>query len=274
MKNICIIIARGGSKRLYRKNVKMFCGKPLVEWSIIQARAAHLPIGIYLSTDDDEIAEIGERNGIEVIRRPDWPDADLYAANVPICHAIDEIKKQGVDFDTILHLFPTAACRHPDDIDKFILRYAELKRNYSDMKILVGLANPRETFISKKIDNNKAKCVLFSKKYEYMVDCPGLSMVDKDWYLEEHREVRYDSVVDDNVDRELIKKFSRIGGWPYCYFLCKWYQEYDIDDLDTFELCEIMMNRYILKGRGEKIYWDYKKGEGEAIRRAMEEIEK
>ena len=272
MKTICLIMARGGSKRLYRKNVKLLCGKPLVEWAIIQARVAHLPIGIYLTTDDDEIADIGYRNGIEVIRRPDWPEADLYAANVPICHAIDEIKKQGIEFDTIVQLYGTAPCRHPDGIDKVILRYAELRRIHPDIKELSGLINPREMFISKKIDNGQARCVLFSKNHEYLTDCAICPIADKDWYLETQSKLIYDSMIEDGTDQDIIDT-TRISGKPFYYILYKWYQEYDIDDLDSFELCEILMERYVLKGRGEKVYWDYKKSQEVAIRRAMEEIE-
>ncbi len=269
MKTICLIFARGGSKRLYRKNVKLFCGKPLVEWSILQARVAHLPIGIYLSTDDDEIADIGYRNGINVIRRPDWPEADLYAANVPICHAINEIKKQGVEFDTIAQLYGTAPCRHPDDIDKAILRYAELKRIHPDIKEMTGLINPKETFISKSIGNDQAKCILFSKKHEYLINCPVCPIADKDWYLAVQSKLIYDSTVEDGTDQDMIDTTTRTSGKPFYYFLCKWYQEYDIDDLDGFELCEILMERYILKGRGEKVYWDYKKSQEVAVKEAL-----
>ena len=269
MKTICVIIARGGSKRLYRKNVKLLCGKPLVEWAIIQARVAHLPIGIYLSTDDDEIADIGYRNGIEVIRRPDWPEADLYAANVPICHALEEIIKQGVEFDTLIQLYPTAPCRHPDDIDKAILRYAELRRIHPDIKEMAGVVNPREMVVSKKIDNHRGKCVVFSKKHEYLNYCPVCPIADKDWYLKVQSRLIYDSTVDDNTDQKVIAEVTRKNGKPYYYHLCKWYQEYDIDDIDNFEFCELLMERYVLKGRGEKVYWDYKKSQEEAVKEAF-----
>jgi pseudaminic acid cytidylyltransferase len=56
--NVAIIPARGGSKRLPRKNIRMFCGKPLVAWSIIQALNSYFIDDVYVSTDDQEIAEI------------------------------------------------------------------------------------------------------------------------------------------------------------------------------------------------------------------------
>jgi len=274
MKHICIIIARGGSKRLYRKNVKMFCGKPLVEWSIIQCKTSHLIYDTYLSTDDDEIAEIGERNGIKVIRRPDWPDADLLAANAVIAHAIQEIEKQGVEWDTHNCVLPTAPLRLPGDIDTSVMRYAELKRAYPEMDRLICMVNPRETMISEKVNNYRAKVVVFDKSYGYLSEGAGAEVISTQYYKDYNSKIRYDSEVDNKVDTPLFREAVRAGGREYSYRLCKWFQAYDIDDLDQFEFCELLMERYILKGRGEKVYWDYKKSEGDAVRRAMEEIEK
>ena len=55
---IAIIPARGGSKRIPHKNIKMFCGKPMIAWSIEVAKESHLFDLIIVSTDDNEIAEI------------------------------------------------------------------------------------------------------------------------------------------------------------------------------------------------------------------------
>lgn len=71
MKTICIIPARGGSKRIPRKNLKDFAGRPLIAWTIAAAREAGVFDTIIVSTDDDEIARIAEEHGAEVpFRRP------------------------------------------------------------------------------------------------------------------------------------------------------------------------------------------------------------
>lgn len=64
--NIAIIPARGGSKRIPRKNIKEFCGKPLIAYSIEVALASKLFERVIVSTDDQEIAEIAKRYGAEV----------------------------------------------------------------------------------------------------------------------------------------------------------------------------------------------------------------
>lgn len=69
--NLAIIPARGGSKRIPRKNIRDFCGKPMIAWSIEAARASGLFEHIVVSTDDDEIAEVARAHGAEVpFRRP------------------------------------------------------------------------------------------------------------------------------------------------------------------------------------------------------------
>ena len=64
--NICIIPARGGSKRIPRKNIKLFCGRPMIAYSIKSAIEANIFDHIIVSTDDDEIAEISIKYGASV----------------------------------------------------------------------------------------------------------------------------------------------------------------------------------------------------------------
>ncbi len=95
--NVAIIPARGGSKRIPRKNIKPFFGKPMIVWSIEVAKASGCFDRIVVSTDDDEIAEIAEQYGAEVpFRRPDKLAND-FAGTVPVIrHALDWLKRNSV----------------------------------------------------------------------------------------------------------------------------------------------------------------------------------
>lgn len=64
--NVAIIPARGGSKRIPRKNIKAFCGKPMIAWSIEAAQKSGVFDRIIVSTDDEEIAEVARQYGAEV----------------------------------------------------------------------------------------------------------------------------------------------------------------------------------------------------------------
>ena len=72
--NFCIIPARGGSKRIPRKNIREFCGKPMIAWSIGAAQASGCFDQIIVSTDDAEIAEVARHWGAEVpsVGRQSW----------------------------------------------------------------------------------------------------------------------------------------------------------------------------------------------------------
>lgn len=89
--NICIIPARGGSKRIPRKNIKDFCGKPMLARAIDTAKNSQLFSQIIVSTDDSDIADIAQQNGAEVIFRP-VKLADDYATTVAVIrHAIQDL---------------------------------------------------------------------------------------------------------------------------------------------------------------------------------------
>jgi pseudaminic acid cytidylyltransferase len=72
--NIAIIPARGGSKRIPRKNIKSFCGKPIIAYSIEAAKNSHAIDRVFVSTDDHEIADVARAHGAEV---PFLRDASL-----------------------------------------------------------------------------------------------------------------------------------------------------------------------------------------------------
>lgn len=89
--NLCVIPARGGSKRIPRKNIKEFCSKPMLAYAIAVAKDSQLFSRIVVSTDDDEIAAIANQYGAEVLKRPQLL-ADDYATTVAVIrHSIDAL---------------------------------------------------------------------------------------------------------------------------------------------------------------------------------------
>lgn len=90
MVNICIIPARGGSKRIPRKNIKDFCGKPMLAYAIETAKSSQLFSQIIVSTDDDEIADVASYYGASVLKRPTHL-ADDYATTVAVVRHVIEV---------------------------------------------------------------------------------------------------------------------------------------------------------------------------------------
>lgn len=106
---IAIIPARGGSKRIPRKNIRPFAGRPMICWSIDAAQASRCFKRIVVSTDDEEIAEVARSAGADVpFRRP--PElADDRAETLPvIAHAINWLRADGEVFDEVCCIYATA----------------------------------------------------------------------------------------------------------------------------------------------------------------------
>lgn len=109
MKSIAIITARGGSKRIPRKNIKNFCGKPIIAYSIEAALKSECFEDVMVSTDDEEIAEISLSYGAEIpfFRSPETSNDYATTADV-INEVLDRYHEVCRDFDAFCCIYPTA----------------------------------------------------------------------------------------------------------------------------------------------------------------------
>jgi len=109
MKALCVIPARGGSKRIPRKNIRSFCGKPMIAWSIEAAQRTGLFDRIVVSTDDGEIAAIARQWGAEA---PFMRPAELSGDHTPIVpvvrHGLQWAESTGTPVERVCALFATA----------------------------------------------------------------------------------------------------------------------------------------------------------------------
>jgi pseudaminic acid cytidylyltransferase len=117
--NVAIIPARGGSKRVPRKNIKQFVDRPMIAHAIAAAISSGLFHRIVVSTDDDEIAAIAKHWGAEVpfMRPPEL--ADDHTPTVPVvAHAIRALQEQGVVFENACCIYPGVPFIQVDDLVK------------------------------------------------------------------------------------------------------------------------------------------------------------
>lgn len=109
MRKIAVITARGGSKRIPRKNIKEFCGKPILAYSIEAAIKSGIFDTVMVSTDDEEIAEVSKRYGAEVpFYRSEKTSGDFATTNDVLLEVIDEYEKRGEFYDVLCCIYPTA----------------------------------------------------------------------------------------------------------------------------------------------------------------------
>jgi len=129
---LCVIPARGGSKRIPRKNIKEFFGKPMIAWSIEAAKKSECFDRIIVSTDDEEIATVSQKYGADVpFLRPKCL-ADDYAGTTPvIAHAIKWQNEHGEETSEACCLYATAPFVHVGDLQKGLALLVETKSDYA-----------------------------------------------------------------------------------------------------------------------------------------------
>ena len=109
MSSLCIIPARGGSKRIPRKNIKPFMGKPIIAYSIEAALNSGVFDEVMVSTDDEEIAGVVRQYGASIPFMRSAETSNDYATTVDVLlEVVNKYKEQGKDFDTICCLYSTA----------------------------------------------------------------------------------------------------------------------------------------------------------------------
>lgn len=142
--NILIIIpARGGSKGIPKKNIKSFCGRPLIHYTIDVARQIADDSRIILSTDSEEIADSARSVGLPVpYMRPEKLATDTSSTRDAILDVMDYAEKKGIKYDKICLLQPTSPLRKAEDIEKCL----ELYRPDIDMVTTVVEADTNPYF--------------------------------------------------------------------------------------------------------------------------------
>lgn len=143
MKRIAIIPARGGSKRIPRKNLVHFRGRPMISWTIKSALNSQLFSNVLVSTDDEETAQIARQEGAEVpfLRKDNFDDFS------PVSLATLTALEQAVDFwgsafDTVVQLMPNCPLRGPREIIEAVKYFEIGKHRFQISAFQFGWMNP------------------------------------------------------------------------------------------------------------------------------------
>lgn len=127
---VAVIPARGGSKRIPRKNIKEFCGKPMIAYSIEAALQSGCFDNVIVSTDDIEVAEVAKEYGAEVPFMRPVELSDDYTGTIPVIrHAIEELEAQGQYYNHVLCLYATAPFVQAEAISQ---AYEQLQQAQAD----------------------------------------------------------------------------------------------------------------------------------------------
>lgn len=225
MRTVAIIIARGGSKRIPKKNINLFFGKPIISYSIDLALKSNLFDNVIVSTDSDEIAKIASHYGAQIpFKRPERLASDDATTDEVLSHALQWLNKENKDLRFACCIYPTAP----------LLKVEYLK---------IGLKLLRETgatsaisvtqfsypiFRSLKI-NESGRLEMYWPKYlkspsqdlpKAYHDAGQFYWVDVDKYLEEQQVFSIDSIPV-MIPPELIQDIDTSDDWKMAEKLYK-----------------------------------------------------
>jgi N-acylneuraminate cytidylyltransferase len=122
-KTLAVIAARGGSKGIPHKNLLDLCGKPLIAWTVEQARAARGVDVVAVSSDSDNILAAAEAAGAVGVRRPDDISGDLASSESAWLHALEATDERMGRFERIVALQATSPIRESSDIENALATF-------------------------------------------------------------------------------------------------------------------------------------------------------
>ncbi|MDA3886292.1 MAG: pseudaminic acid cytidylyltransferase [Candidatus Delongbacteria bacterium] len=224
MKNnaIAIIPARRGSKRILRKNIKEFCGKPIIAYSIQVALESKLFDKIIVTTDDEKIANIAKKYGADVpfIRPKELSDDFTGTADV-VKHALDWLRKDGEIYDYACTIYATA----PLLKSQYLIEGFEKLRGSDAINAFSATSMPSPIQRTFKV-NDEGRCEMFTPEY-YMTRSQDLEKAYQD------AGQFYWSKVDKTSDEIMFGKDS-------IPIILPRYLVQDIDTLEDWQRAEIM----------------------------------
>lgn len=222
IKVLAVIPARGGSKRIKNKNIRIFNGKPMLYWPIEELKKTKIFDKILVSTDSLRIKKYAETLKVDVpFLRPKKISDDFSPTIDVINHAIKWLKEKGLNYDYICCVYPTAVLMK----NKFILDTFKLIKKKNKKFIFPASKFEYPVLRSFKKDE-KGNIKMLNKKYF------KFRSQDLDEYFHDAGQFYWGS------EKSWLKKYQFFGKYSGFYEIPKIYSQ-DIDDLDDFKLAEI-----------------------------------
>ena len=221
-KILAIIPARGGSKGVPRKNIRELAGKPLIAWTIEEAKKSKYISKLILTSEDDEIIEVAKKYGCEVpFKRPKELAQDDTPGIMPILHGIETCP----GYDYVLLLQPTSPLRNSEDIDSFIEFFLA-----NDASACVSVCKTKESpywmYHLNETENKLLPLIESNSSYYRRQELPvsyilnGALYIAKNDWLKENQTFLSDETIGYIMPTE---------------------RSIDIDNLLDFQLCELML---------------------------------
>tara|TARA_E500000178_G_scaffold183468_2_gene181914 strand:+ start:7844 stop:8560 length:717 start_codon:yes stop_codon:yes gene_type:complete len=228
-KNIhSIILARGGSKGIKNKNLKLINGKPLLYWSINSSLKSKLIQNTWVSSDSNKILNFAEKYGAKIIKRPKNLSGDKNSSESGWLHALNEIEKEKkVKVDCIVGIQNTSPLRLKNDLDDALIKF--FNYNYDSM---FACTFKHDIFFSWILKNKKIKSnyKIFKRPLRQKMD--NFILENGSFYIFKSKKFR-------KLQNRL---FGKIG-----FFQQNVFSSFQIDDEEDFSLLKTLMESKLIK---------------------------
>jgi CMP-N-acetylneuraminic acid synthetase len=225
---IAIIPARGGSKRIPRKNIYPFKGKPMLAWTIEAALTSNCFSRILVSTEDEEIAAVARSFGAEVPFLRDSHFDDQSTVSEAVCHTVEKYQKyRGESFDTVVQLMPNCPIRNAHQIQQACDYFQQGGHDFQISCFKFGWMNP---WWAVQLDEHLHPSPMFPDALKTRSqDLPALYCPTGAIWIAN--------------SQKLIKSRSFYGE-GYKFFPMEWQAAVDIDDYEDLRMAEVIFNQF------------------------------
>ena len=228
--NVSIILARGGSQGIPGKNIKNFCGKPLVAWTIEHSLSAEHIDSVWVSSDDPKILDVAAEYGAEIIWRPAQLSGNEASSESGWLHALDHIEAAGTKVNSVVAPQCTSPVRTSTDFDQALEYFTRQKLDSLFSATLVTDFN---------IWKPTADGELSSYTYDYKNR--GRRQQKSDQFLENGSFWIFGPHI---IRTHKNRLGGRIGIWEM-----EFWKSFQIDEPSDLTFCEILMQAYVLSER-------------------------
>jgi len=227
MKTVAIVLARGGSKGIPRKNIIDFCGKPLLAWTLEQCLATSGVDSVWVSSDSNEILGIGSSYGARAIQRPLALAGDTATSESGWLHALHIIEKEIGAVDAVLAPQVTSPLREVSDIAR-------------------GLT----IFNSGQYDSLFSCSVAEDIYFWHQNDDGMLESINYDWRNRKRRQDHRPQYIENGsfyiFTPSVLRNFNNRFGKRIGMVEMEFWKTFEIDSPETLRLCAALMREFLL----------------------------
>ena len=228
MKSVAIILARGGSKGIYQKNIIDFCGKPLLAWTIEHCISGGVDL-VYVSSDSDKILNIGEKYGAHCIKRPSEISGDDATSESGWLHALETIENTNGEMGWVLAPQATSPLRTPTDISK-------------------GL----DLAASGEFDS-LFSCSIAEDLFFWEKRAGQLESINYDWHNRKRRQDIPKQYIENGsfylFQPEVLRQYNNRFGKKIGVIEMEFWKMFEIDSLEDQKMCSALMKEFLVRNK-------------------------